>query len=84
MSQASSNCIVCAGEFNEEDLQSVSLSKINTTRFKICQSCLNQSDPTDDYQEARNVINSYLAFSAKHSFEGAEKILQSHNPDQKT
>lgn len=84
MSQTSSNCIVCANEFNEEELQSVVLSKINTTRFKICQSCLNQSDSADDYREVRNIINSYLAFSAQHSFEGAEKILQAHNPDQKT
>jgi hypothetical protein len=84
MSQASTNCIVCAGEFNEEELQSVALSKINTTRFKICCDCLEKSDPADDYQEARNIINSYLTFSAQHSFEGAGKILQSRQSDPKT
>lgn len=78
MSQASSNCIVCAGEFGDEELQSMALSKINATRFKICQSCLDMSDPADDYKQARDIVNSYLSFSeAKQSFSEAEEILNS-------
>lgn len=81
MSQVSCNCIVCAGEFSETELQSVALSKINTTRFKICQACLDKSDPTDDYKEARDIVNSYLTFSAKISFDGAQKILNARKSD---
>jgi hypothetical protein len=76
MSQAPSNCIVCAGEFAEEELQSMALSKINATRFKICQKCVDMSDPTDDYKQARDIVNSYLSFAeAKQSFTEAEEIL---------
>jgi hypothetical protein len=57
------NCIVCAQEFDSEELQSVALSKINVTRFKICQGCLDQSNPDDDYREVRKIINSYLWFN---------------------
>lgn len=57
------NCIVCAKEFNSDELQSVALSKINATRFKICRACLDKCDPAEDYREAREIINSYLWFS---------------------
>lgn len=57
------NCIVCAQEFDATDLQSVSLSKLNITRFKICQSCLDQCDPEDDYRQAREIIGGYLKFA---------------------
>ncbi len=77
MNQVSCNCIVCAKEFNPEELQSVALSKINTTRFKICQDCLNYSDPADDYRVAREIINSYLKFAeAKQLFNEASDILE--------
>jgi len=76
MDQVNCNCIVCASEFNPEELQSVALSKLNITRFKICQSCLDRCDPTNDYREARSIINSYLVASdAKHLFEDVRKIL---------
>jgi hypothetical protein len=78
MSQVSCNCIVCAEEFNAAELQSVALSKINVTRFKICQGCLNQCDPSDDYKQAREIVNSYLKFSqAKHLFNEVQNILDS-------
>lgn len=71
------NCIVCAGEFDPEELQSVALSKLNVTRFKICQACLDQCDPAEDYREARDVINSYLWFAeARQSFKEASDILE--------
>lgn len=79
--QVSYNCIVCAQEFTDEDtdkLQSVALSNINVTKFKICQACLDMSDPSDDYQQARSIVNSYLKTAeAKHFFKAAKEILKS-------
>jgi hypothetical protein len=78
------NCIVCAREFNTDELQSVALSKINATRFKICQSCLDKCDPAEDYREARDIINSYLWFAeAKGLFKEASTILEDLNPKKK-
>jgi len=57
------NCIICAKEFDSDELQSLALSKINATRFKICQACLDQCDPTEDYQQVREIISSYLWFA---------------------
>ena len=56
----SDNCIVCAEEFSIEELRSVALSAVHVTRFKICNKCLNQSDPTDDYLAVREIVNSFL------------------------
>lgn len=76
MSQVSCNCIVCAKEFDSEELQSVALSKINVTRFKICQACLDMSNPEDDYREAREIVYSYTKYSeAKTLFSEASDIL---------
>jgi hypothetical protein len=72
----SCNCIICSGEFNSDELRSVALSKINTTRFKICQSCLDQCDPTEDYRQVRDIISSYLWFNATKSlFKEASDIV---------
>ena len=57
------NCMICAKEFDSDELQSLALSKINVTRFKICQTCLDQCDPTEDYQQVREIISSYLWFA---------------------
>lgn len=73
----SCNCIVCAKEFDSEDLQSVALSKINVTRFKICQGCLDQCDPAEDYRQVREIIGSYLWFGeAKAAYAEASEILE--------
>ena len=78
MTTESCNCIVCAEEFNADDLQSI--SSINTSMFKICQICLDRSDPTDDYRQARNIVNTYLQGSAaKNLFKQAQDILDSLN-----
>lgn len=75
--EKSCNCIVCAKEFDLEDLQSVALSKINVTRFKICQGCLDQSDPAEDYRQVREIIGSYLWFGeAKTAYAEASEILE--------
>jgi hypothetical protein len=77
MNQAKScNCIVCAKEFNPEELQSIALSKINVTRFKICLACLEQCDPAEDYRQAREIISSYLwQAEAKDFYKEASNIL---------
>lgn len=76
MTIESCNCIVCAEEFEVEELQSI--SSINTSMFKICQACLDKSDPADDYRQARNIVNTYLqSFAAKHLFKEAQDILDS-------
>lgn len=75
-----SNCIVCAEEFDTDELYSIALSRVNVTRFKICQKCLDKSDPTDDYKEAREIVNTYLKLSeAKHLFKEAKEILNSRD-----
>lgn len=78
MTQVSAcNCIVCAKEFDSSELQSIALSKINVTRFKICQGCLDQCDPAEDYRQAREIISSYLWFGeAKSLYKEAADILE--------
>jgi len=76
MSHAS-NCIICAQEFNSDELHSLALSKLNVTKFKVCQACLDKSDPAEDYSEARNIINSYLKFAeAKLIFAEIREMLK--------
>lgn len=78
MNKENCNCIVCAQEFNPDELQNVALSKINVTSFKVCEACLNSCDPMDDYREVREIITSYLKFSeAKHLFNEVKGILDS-------
>jgi hypothetical protein len=60
MDTTSDNCIICAEEFNTEELHNVKLSEINCTKFKICEACLNKSDPSNDYQEAKRVVTAYI------------------------
>jgi hypothetical protein len=84
MIKESCNCIICAQEFNESELQSVALSKINITKFKICQACLDKSDPDADYREAREIVYSYLSLiSAKQSFSEVKGILKSLDKESK-
>ena len=76
MTQESCNCIVCAREFNVSELKSIALSEINMTRFKICQECFDISDPSEDYKQAKNIVNSYLELvNAKHWLKEAKGIL---------
>lgn len=65
MTTGTDNCSVCAEEFSLENLKSVALSAVNVTKFKICISCLNQTNPHDDYREVRDIVNSYLEFDKK-------------------
>ena len=77
MTTISCNCIVCAQEFNSDELNSKVSSLVNFSAFKICQACLDACDPDDDYRQARNIVNSYLSFSeAKHLFNEASSILK--------
>ena len=78
MNHGSCNCIVCAKEFNPSELTCLALSKINVTRFKICEDCFNICDPEDDYKQVKNIVNSYLELSnAKHLFKEAREIIES-------
>jgi len=80
MIKESCNCIVCAKEFETDSLQSVALSAVNMTHFKICQSCLDSSDPAEDYRQVRDIVNSYLQFNhAKSLFIEANSILESRS-----
>ncbi|CAB4197041.1 hypothetical protein UFOVP1290_561 [uncultured Caudovirales phage] len=76
MSNNSCNCIICANEFNSSELHSIVLSKINVTHFKICQSCLDKSDPVDDFRQAREIVNSYIKLAEiKSIFADVQEIL---------
>jgi hypothetical protein len=77
MSSNVCNCCVCSQEFNSEELQSVASSKINTTRFKICQACLDATDPAEDYRQARNIVSQYLWFAeSKRQFKEASDLIK--------
>jgi hypothetical protein len=56
------NCVICAEEFVPEYSDNTILSKINITNFKICESCVNKCDPSEDYRQAKEIINSYLKY----------------------
>jgi hypothetical protein len=76
MTTANHNCIVCAEEFEAEEMQAISSNSINGTRFKICQSCLDKCDPETDYREVRSIISSYLNFSeTKSLFKEAQALV---------
>jgi hypothetical protein len=80
----SCNCIVCAQEFDSEKLQSVALSKINVTRFKICQACLDACDPAEEYRQVREIISQYLWFAeAKLLYKEASDILENLDSTEK-
>lgn len=82
MKKSSCNCIICAKEFNPSDQNTPALAKINITRFKICNECFDSSDPEDDYQQARDVVDSYLnLITAKVWFKEAQDILDSMSDD---
>jgi hypothetical protein len=72
MSQESCNCIVCATEYSLSELESIALSN----HFKICQSCLDKSDPADDYRQAREIVMAYFSDPEK-LFKEANYILTS-------
>lgn len=57
----SDNCTICANEYSEDELKSIALSAVHVTKFKICQACIDKSNPSDDYLQVRNIINSYLS-----------------------
>lgn len=78
MSLVNCNCVICAAECDSAELHSIALSTFSVTPFKICQACLNQSDPADDYKQVRSIVNSYLNISeVKKSFNDVHEILTS-------
>src|ERR1700722_3058353 len=78
MNKVNCNCIVCAKEFDPNELHNIALSKINVTNFKICEACFIVSDPAEDYREVCKIIDSYTSFSnAKILFGEVKDILDS-------
>lgn len=78
MTQVSCNCIVCAQEFDPKELQSVASNRINVTNYKVCQACIDGSDPAEDYRQVRDIVLSYLQFAeARSLFSEAQDILDS-------
>lgn len=65
MNLASDNCMICAEEFDSDELHSVALSTVNVTKFKICSCCLKKTDPADDYSEVRELVNSFNKITKK-------------------
>ncbi len=63
MNNVSCNCTICASEFDSGDMKEICLSNIALTNFKICQSCLDRADPTEDYKEVKDIVNTYLKFA---------------------
>jgi len=82
MTQESVNCIVCASEFDPKELHSLASERINITNYKVCQSCIDKSDPAEDYREVRDIIISYTKISQAKSLYGEVKsILNSRKED---
>jgi len=52
--------MVCGEEFSSEELSSLVAS---ASYLKICHSCLDRSDPSDDYAEVKSIISGYMKFS---------------------
>jgi hypothetical protein len=78
MTITSHNCIVCAEEFESEDIETMASNDINSTRFKICQYCLDKCDPSDDFRQVRSIVDSYLKFAeTKSLFKEAQAIVDS-------
>ncbi len=76
MTKVSCNCIICANEFDPNELQNTALSRVNITNFKVCQGCFDKSDPAEDYRQVRDIVYSYLHFAqAKRQFDEAQDIL---------
>lgn len=70
------NCVVCAFEFNPDELESLSLTNEESS-LKICISCLKKTDPADDYKEARQIASTYLhVINIKTSFEEVKKMIK--------
>lgn len=78
MITGSCNCVICANEFEAREMQAI--SSINSVNFMICQGCLDKSDPAEDYNQARSIVNSYLKIcEAKSCFQEAKDIIDSLN-----
>lgn len=59
------NCLICAQEYSMDELKPVALSTFIVTKFKICATCLNSSDPADDYREVRGIVNAFFNMDEK-------------------
>lgn len=76
MNDISCNCIICAEEFNPDEVTNTALSKINITNFKICEACLNASDPADDYDQVKRVLDIIVLFSKNKEISKMDERLE--------
>jgi hypothetical protein len=73
---SSCNCLICAHEYLDSDMKNISLPNIQT-KFKICEACLNSSDPSEDFNEVKKILSSYNNLIESHkSYEGAFSIIK--------
>lgn len=79
MSLHNNNCFVCGNEYVEEELHAVAISSINVTRYKICNSCVGLSNPDNDYEEVRHIVDTYLKFSDSKDNKKVSRIEQLKN-----
>lgn len=55
----SDNCMVCGEEYSIEELRSL----ISACSSKVCQACLDLSDPANDYAQAKRMIYNHMKLS---------------------
>lgn len=53
------NCIICAKEFDPEENESEVSTQINYTTFKVCDACIQYSDPSKEYEEVKKIVSWY-------------------------
>ena len=76
MSLHNNKCFVCGNEYAEEELHAVAISSINLTRYKICNSCVGLSNPDNDYEVVRHIVDTYLKFSDSKDNKKVSRIEQ--------
>lgn len=55
----SKNCDFCGNEFDILELRPVAISRLQVTKFHICEKCINSCDPKNDYEEIKKIIEAY-------------------------
>jgi hypothetical protein len=63
----SDNCMACSEEFSFEELCSLVSA---ASHYRICQRCLDASDPANDYKQVKNIILGYVKFAQQISDPG--------------
>lgn len=60
--------MICANEMIVDDSENIP--------YKICKNCVSKSDPTNDYDEAKNIVKKYIYQSiAKEDFNFVKNLI---------